>query len=53
MYVATQEHQPFHFESKSKGHPNKGLSTKHPVSGKVSKRYREVSNASAEGMSAL
>lgn len=35
MYDATKEHKPFSVESKSKGHPNKGLSSKHPVSGKV------------------
>ena len=54
MYDATQEHKPFQYESKSKGHPNKGLINKHPVSGKFSRKiYGKVQDETSKGMSAL
>lgn len=41
-YDATQEHKKFDKTRKTDGkgrHPNKGLSSKHPVSGKVSRYF--------------
>lgn len=42
-YDASTEHSPFDRTRKTDGkgkHPNKGLSTQHPVSGKVSRYFQ-------------
>lgn len=42
-YDASKEHAPFDRTRKTDGkgkHPNKGLTTAHPVSGKISRYYQ-------------